>query len=180
MELSEVFLDRTTRQCINGVIELLAQENRAECEARGLPQEYERLFHRIEKVLDDPLGKSLLKQYEAMLEEEILFFDPYETYQAGKNLKLDGETDKKEAYQWYASKLRNSEEYQTINKERNQVFGRIIDQLIINELQDDMYRLNRLHTILYAVNKRKLHLFFELGFECCFTYPEDIRLKDDF
>ena len=175
-----ITMDPITKQCIDSVIELLAWENRREGESQGLYKKYEKIYKQIQQELGDFLRVSLLKRYEALMEDEILFFDPYEAYLAGRELKLDGETDRNAAYEWYALQIRKSEEYRKINEERNEIFGRIMDLLVLEELQDKMYKLGKLYSALYATNKRKLQIFFDLGFECCFTYPEDLTLFEIF
>lgn len=173
-------IDPIAKQCIDSITELLSIENRREINNQGLYKKYEKIYKQIQQELGDFLGISLLKRYEALMEEEILFFDPYETYLAGRELKLDGEIDRNEAYDWYVFQIRKSEEYRQLNKERNEIFGKIMDLLVTEEMKDEMYKLCKLHSVIYATNKRKLRVFFDLGFESCFIYPDDISLWELF
>lgn len=170
--MEELVVSETAGRCIANLAELIKQENRSVGEARDLVEEHKRLWRKIREVLGSDV---MLLEYAAFTDTEISFFDPNKAYLAGRLAKLDS-VAKEEAYVMHIEDIKKGETYNEARVALNSLFERILQLLHTEIRKDDMYRLDVLHNMIYGAIKRKLYIFFNLGFDCCIVEPEEIGL----
>ncbi len=170
--MNELGIDQLARECIVSLVELVKQANHTAGENRGLIAEHKRLWEKITGALD---SDTLLLQYAVLTDKEISFFDPQEAYLAGCEAKLDG-VAKEEAYVAHIEAIKKENEYNDTRVALNSLFEQILHLLLTETLREDMYRLDVLHNMIYGAVKRKLYLFFNLGFDCCIVEPREMGL----
>lgn len=170
--MEELVISEAAQKCISALAELIKQENRIAGEVRDLVEEHKRLWQKIQEELGSDV---MLLEYAALTDTEIAFFDPNKAYLVGRLAKLDG-VAKEAAYVMHIEDIKKEEEYNETRVALNSLFERILQLLHTEIRKDDMYRLDVLHNMIYGAIKRKLYIFFNLGFDCCIVEPEEIGL----
>ncbi len=157
-------------------IESLADDvvwrNLIEANEYGLDLQYDTLFEQIKRALGDVPGIRLLRRYEKLLDDDVLFYNPYDAYLAGREygitLRFDNLIPRDKLYQCYIKRIRETPEYKKTIGEQQVLFEQIMDLLKVNEdWQMTFISWGQLHSDIYGIMKKKLRIFFDLGYEGC-------------
>ena len=165
--LAVLDLSPTARECIDRLMDLVLEENKKENEHRGSCELYEAYCSQLEKAFVSEEQVSLWESYQKFRAQEAAFFDPPKAYVAGREAKLDGETEKSIAYRFYLKKIKNDESYRNFKAMQNDIFSELLDSLRLDSLRDKLYKVDQLYKGLYAPFEKYLWIFFNLGYDCC-------------
>lgn len=165
--LAVLELSPTTRECIDRLMDLVIEENKKENEHRGSYELYDAYCSQLEKAFISEEQVSLWESYQKFRVQETRFFDPPKAYVAGREAKLDGETEKSIAYRFYLEKIKNDESYKNLKDLQNNIFSELLDSLKLDVLRDKLYQVDQLYKRLYAPFEKNLWIFFNLGYDCC-------------
>lgn len=163
---------------ISFLAQCMLDENRIYVLGRSIQERYDSLFHQLVKAMGDLPGARLLKEYELLLMKENEFYDPYGAYLAGRQSRELVCFGKDESYGYYLKEIRESTDYQSIIAESSQLFDRIMGILKTEELQLAFIELIQLHANIYGILRKKMKIFFELGFDSAITFLDHNALAN--
>lgn len=177
--MEDITLDKQEEEIIARVSDHINTTTREEANRRRLFAEHQELYRKLCQELKDATleGDIILLSYFALTETELSFFQPREAYLAGRKAKLDGDCDVELAYAQYLRTIEENPAYRNAQFEANNNFTRIINALRTDRLRDDMFRFDTLNNMFAGYNKRKLHVFFYLGYECCIIDAWEMGLE---
>ena len=179
--MEDITIDEQAEEIIARVSDHLKTTTKKEANKRGLLAEYQALYKKLSDRLKVAAleGDSILLSYCSFTDAEISFFKPRDAYLAGCKAKLNGDCDVELAYAEYLRTIEENPAYREAQAQLNGNFDRIIDALGTDYLKDDMYRLDLLWNLFTGYNKRKLHVFFYLGYECYLVDAIEMGLKKE-
>ncbi len=165
--IAVINLSPTTTECIDYLMRLLTEENQKENENLGVYDLYNAHCALLEQAFISEEQKTFWENLKKFQEQEASFFNPHKAYVAGREAKLDGETDKNIAYKFYIEKIKKDEEYLNTKNLQNEIFNELLDSLNLEALRDKLYAVDQLYKRLYAPIEKNLWIFFNLGYDCC-------------
>lgn len=165
--LAIIDLSPTTRECIDCLMKLIIEENRKENEHRGSYDLYKAYCNQLESAFISKEQVELWEKYKQFRAQETDYFDPPKAYIAGRDAKLDGETEKNIAYRFYLEKIKTDTSYTNFKTMQNEFFDQLLASLKVDFLRDKLCAIDQMYKRLYAPFEKNLWIFFNLGYDCC-------------
>lgn len=158
-------------------INLVVWENIIVVDRLGKYTEYKKSFRLIADALGDVPGVKLLKRFEAIMNRQVRFYDPYRAFFDGHEHKKAIMIGQEEGFSAHLSAIENAPEYLANEKAYQEQFDKLMELLKTEEWRLALCRLTQLHGDIYGIIKKKLQMFYDMGFESAITIEEHGFMK---